>query len=1006
LFMRIYNNLAFSCYTNSQWLTQWLKKLARGCAIAYQSGEVFYNIIKGVSALFAVFIFIVSMVFAQFQTRFVSRTLWVAVLSAGVVMLAAGMAQSAPKAQVFLHFGSFEGQSEALERLQAVKLTHAGLLANLPDTVREVEIRPGLSVFRAQAGPVQDRVQAQSICAQFASNGDECYIVETVMAQPDTPSSTAFAAADDGVNSLGNAAASAAATATSATVSGGTSTTTKALSDHANAVQARAEKAASSASSTVSKAATRLSPLPDVAPSASTQSTQIAQAAPSSLPAISATDSVNTLYDKVASAQARQPITATGKAIRQGGADALTPAVRRDAASQQLLRNMASGSDIAARNPPVVITRKQGEGVDIAAREASIEEALQHAARNQPQLTPKTLEQIEETTKEAAWYDTINPFHENEDLRPIQNKPVALAQEESRSFVDRLNPFSSEPEASALNDAPAVSAHASAVKTPAVSPLIVQAEPTARAAAKPAFAAASRAVSPARAYPAQAAAALNQPPPVAPSGSALVAPRSSVLASQKPAASTHTAPLAPINYDSRINTTRARGSALAVPTDLPAPPLPKGAAAQQKLANVILGKPLETGAPLARPNPAFAPPAQAQKIAPIAAPIIATAPHIAAPVITPPASPQIAVAMARPQAQPIAAAPQRALPAPVITAPALSASVIASPAPVIAPAVSVAAQPAQPFAPEASKLVPPHTHIPQHAHLSPHTHLAQAPIVTGAPIAGLPQIPAGTSITDAAKMTDDAHHVAVEEAQRVPLSDEDIAIDLPPVPVIASGRPVSVALEDLPSQTFQTRTLWAHMSFFKSAPEALRFWHQFRSKNPDFPSVRVRVTSAYVSQKVGRDAVSLRVGPFGNADFIAELCENRVIDSADIGCRAIRDLGSASLSRQARVVQPVGMNSGRYGAATSGLSARHGVWVQLGSFASQSRAHAQWDALKIAHKSTLRAMRSQISSPKSGSHSQAVYRLRTGPFVNQTAAEELCVRLKADGTACLVVAEN
>ncbi len=114
------------------------------------------------------------------------------------LMLAATTLLSAPAvaAPVFmLQFGSFESKEEAEARLTELKSEHAGVIGAMQSGIREVTLPPdNLVVYRTQAGPVETRATAQSICGQLASNGDECYVVETAMA-PSFVSPTQVAAA-------------------------------------------------------------------------------------------------------------------------------------------------------------------------------------------------------------------------------------------------------------------------------------------------------------------------------------------------------------------------------------------------------------------------------------------------------------------------------------------------------------------------------------------------------------------------------------------------------------------------------------------------------------------------------------------------------------------------------------------------------------------------------------------------------------------------------------------
>lgn len=741
---------------------------------------------------------------------------------------------------VMLQFGSFETQAEAQTKLNEVKTKHAGILSDMPSMVREVQIRPGLTVFRTQAGPLAGRPQAQSICAQLASAGDrECYIVETALPQT-APATTQVAASAPLAKPTGLATAPAlkpfAIPAAAPTAAPAQAAPVAALAAPAALATAPALKA--TAPVAVADSGT-LKPSDMVTPPAATAVAPVAtttEAAPAN---------INALYDRVASPEAREPITDTAKAIKKGSTATVASNATRDPQTAQLLSSVGNVPP-APPSAPLQVTRAQGQGVAIAAPDASMEEALQKAAQNQPTtLNAKTPKTVEEATRETSWYDSINPFSSEEEAaaKPAPQASAAVAPkavEDDGSFLDSINPFS---------DTPAEKAKKAVASAPDM-------------AAPAAVTAAGTAATVATAAPA--------PAPV-------------------PAAPVAVADPAPVT-----------ASALAVPAaapqpNLPPPPLPGSDAQRAALASQIHQQPMNTQAPIAST---------------------------------------------------------------VTTMPVTSSTVTTAP-------------------------------------------------VGVAPLPDAPVIPKGTSITDAAKIMD-AHNVQVEEARRVPLTSgvDGPIVASPPPPVIASSEPTSVAPADLPSQTQYNRTLWAHISYFDDAQKALAFWEKFRTANPDFPSVRVRVTSAYVAQQAGNSVVSLRVGPFGNLGFINELCENDLIDDEDLTCRNVTDVGSAANSTQPRMVQPVGFSGGRYGSAGSGLESRQGIWVQLGSYDSAEKAESGWLVMKNQHPAALRAMQAQVSTPPQGSHENAVYRLRTGPFVTQIAAEELCHRLKTNGASCLVVSEK
>lgn len=109
-----------------------------------------------------------------------------------------------------LQFGSFETRAEAQKRLTEVTAKHATQLSKLASNIREVKLPPdNLTVYRTQAGPVESRAAAQAICAQLASVGDECYIVQTAMVSAPEKASTLAQAATTAAAPVTSAAAQA-----------------------------------------------------------------------------------------------------------------------------------------------------------------------------------------------------------------------------------------------------------------------------------------------------------------------------------------------------------------------------------------------------------------------------------------------------------------------------------------------------------------------------------------------------------------------------------------------------------------------------------------------------------------------------------------------------------------------------------------------------------------------------------------------------------------------------
>ena len=104
-----------------------------------------------------------------------------------------------------VQFGSFETQQEAQKRLDDLKTANGNILGNVSPSVKEVKLPPdNLTVYRTQAGPLESRAAAQSLCNQLASTGSECYVVETAVSTG-TPS-TPMAAATPATPAMGAAA--------------------------------------------------------------------------------------------------------------------------------------------------------------------------------------------------------------------------------------------------------------------------------------------------------------------------------------------------------------------------------------------------------------------------------------------------------------------------------------------------------------------------------------------------------------------------------------------------------------------------------------------------------------------------------------------------------------------------------------------------------------------------------------------------------------------------------
>lgn len=75
--------------------------------------------------------------------------------------------------------------------------------------------------------------------------------------------------------------------------------------------------------------------------------------------------------------------------------------------------------------------------------------------------------------------------------------------------------------------------------------------------------------------------------------------------------------------------------------------------------------------------------------------------------------------------------------------------------------------------------------------------------------------------------------------------------------------------------------------------------------------------------------------------------------------------------------------------------------IQLGAFNDDKIALASWDALKRKHRETLNGLSPNVVAATVNGRS--FQRLQAGPLATSAAATQLCDRLKAAGTDCLVV---
>lgn len=145
--------------------------------------------------------------------------------------------------------------------------------------------------------------------------------------------------------------------------------------------------------------------------------------------------------------------------------------------------------------------------------------------------------------------------------------------------------------------------------------------------------------------------------------------------------------------------------------------------------------------------------------------------------------------------------------------------------------------------------------------------------------------------------------VNVEEAKRVPLTHATNAPLVAPVPQRVPVAPVQPPVSLSPNATNGQKTIWAQIGPFANNEAALNFWANYRQVNPDFPVVRVRVTTPYQQHLQGSSQSWLRIGPVTKMGFVNSLCASinppePQKKPSGLRCGHIADLGIASSTQR------------------------------------------------------------------------------------------------------------
>lgn len=245
-----------------------------------------------------------------------------------------------------------------------------------------------------------------------------------------------------------------------------------------------------------------------------------------------------------------------------------------------------------------------------------------------------------------------------------------------------------------------------------------------------------------------------------------------------------------------------------------------------------------------------------------------------------------------------------------------------------------------------------------------------------------------------------AGNVNVAEAIRVPLTDDNEARSKV-LPRIADNQVFE------PAGVVSNINYWVQINYFANEEKAHNLYEEFRNTYPDLSDgVRMRITRPYAySDKPGH--VTLRIGTFNKQNDINTVCS--LAAKRGLHCTKIKDNGKSGTNNKHE-------NSGNISAGNNAVANNEFLgqpadnnlvyWIQLGTFSSEEDAWDKWKSIKKTKKKIIGKANATVTQPQASSAQRKIFRLRTGPYASQSAAEMLCNKLLKSGGDCIVVSEH
>lgn len=200
--------------------------------------------------------------------------------------------------------------------------------------------------------------------------------------------------------------------------------------------------------------------------------------------------------------------------------------------------------------------------------------------------------------------------------------------------------------------------------------------------------------------------------------------------------------------------------------------------------------------------------------------------------------------------------------------------------------------------------------------------------------------------------------------------------------------------------------LWAEIGSFDTGAEARSFWSKY-SRKTGTENLRMRQIDPINARQLG-DLVLIQVGPFASESELDGFCDKADRDQDVAYCDPVAPVMQNKFYKEAELMnRQVIRYAGQNGAARSHYynhsQQTAGIWVQLGSFASEQQAQSRYSEVRSQAAGVLEFLEPAISPSPFVNGNKSSYRLRVGPFGTIQEASKTCDKLRSQSILCLVI---